>query len=129
MSGLVDPDTGECGINEVFDTARLYSGPYLDNAPDFIVGYNAGYRNSWDSATGVVAGAVFQDNMKAWSGDHCIDPRSCQACCSAAARSTHDDPALIDIAPTALRLFGVEPPAYMEGTPLFDFDGRDERAQ
>jgi hypothetical protein len=23
----------------------------------------------------VVAGPVFEDNVKAWSGDHCIDPR------------------------------------------------------
>jgi hypothetical protein len=25
------------------------------------------------------------------------------------------DPAIVDIAPTALRLFGVQPPAYMDG--------------
>ena len=37
-------------------------------------GYNAGYRCSWDMATGVVAGNLFEDNVKAWSGDHCIDP-------------------------------------------------------
>jgi len=29
-----------------------------------------------------------------------------------------EDPALIDIAPTALRLFGIEPPTYMDGRPL-----------
>ena len=32
------------------------------------------------------------------------------------------DPALIDLAPTALRLFGVQPPDYMEGKPLFRFE-------
>ena len=53
----------------------LYNGPYLENAPDLIIGYNAGYRVSWDGATGVVAGPVFEDNTKAWSGDHCVDPR------------------------------------------------------
>ena len=30
-----------------------------------------------------------------------------------------DDPALIDIAPTALQLFGVNVPPHMEGKPLF----------
>jgi arylsulfatase A-like enzyme len=30
-----------------------------------------------------------------------------------------DDPALIDLAPTALKLFGIEPPAHMDGRPLF----------
>jgi arylsulfatase A-like enzyme len=28
------------------------------------------------------------------------------------------EPSLIDIAPTALRLFGVEPPSYMDGRPF-----------
>ena len=59
----------------MFDTATLYDGPYLENAPDLLIGYNAGYRMSWDCATGVVAGPVFEDNTKPWSGDHCIDPR------------------------------------------------------
>jgi arylsulfatase A-like enzyme len=31
-----------------------------------------------------------------------------------------DDPALIDIAPTACWLFGVEPPAHMDGKVLFE---------
>ena len=63
------------GVREAFDTAAIYTGPYLENAPDLIIGYNAGYRTSWDCATGVVSGPVFEDNTKAWSGDHCIDPR------------------------------------------------------
>ena len=62
-------------IREAFDTAKIYAGPYLENAPDFIIGYNAGYRISWDCATGIVSGPVFEDNIKPWSGDHCIDPR------------------------------------------------------
>ncbi len=75
LRGLRDAERAEVGVREAFDTATLYSGPYLENAPDFIIGYNAGYRASWDGATGVVAGPVFEDNTKAWSGDHCIDPR------------------------------------------------------
>ncbi len=35
---------------------ELYHGPYLGEAPDLLVGYNHGYRASWDCATGVVAG-------------------------------------------------------------------------
>ena len=52
----------------------IYSGPYKDNAPDLIIGYNEGYRASWDGVTGMVNAVVFEDNIKAWSGDHCIDP-------------------------------------------------------
>jgi predicted AlkP superfamily phosphohydrolase/phosphomutase len=120
LNGLRDEEKGEVGINEIFDTSRLYSGPYLANAPDLLIGYNAGYRTSWDCATGVVAGPVFEDNVKAWSGDHCIDPRLVPGVLFANRKIDRDDPALIDIAPTALRLFGVEPPGHMDGKPLYD---------
>jgi len=118
LNGLRDPDTGDVGVNEAFDTAVMYHGPYVDNAPDLLIGYNAGYRASWDGARGIVAGPVFQDNVKPWSGDHCIDPRLVPGVFFCNRHTATEDPALIDIAPTALRLFGIEPPPYMDGRPL-----------
>jgi hypothetical protein len=118
LTGLVDDEKGDVGIREAFDTSKLYSGPYLENAPDVLIGYNAGYRVSWDCATGVVSGPVFEDNIKPWSGDHCIDPRLVPGVFFCNRSIDDDDPALIDIAPTALQLFGIEPPAYMDGKPL-----------
>lgn len=120
LSGLEDEAKGEVGIREAFDTAKLYHGPYQRNAPDLLIGYNAGYRTSWDCATGVVAGPVFEDNTKAWSGDHCIDPRLVPGVIFSNRPIEAEDPALIDIAPTALELFDVDTPAYMEGRTLFD---------
>lgn len=119
LRGLIDAEKGEIGINEAFETAKLYTGPYLVNAPDWLIGYNAGYRTSWDCATGVVAGPVFEDNVKAWSGDHCIDPRIVPGIFFCNRKIDDDDPALMDIAPTALRLFGLDPPAHMDGKALF----------
>jgi len=120
LNGLVDEETGDVAINEVFDTDVIYQGPYLPNAPDFIIGYNEGYRSSWDCATGVVSGSVCEDNVKAWSGDHCIDPRLVPGVFFCNRDIDHDAPSLTDIAPTALQLFGIEPPAHMEGTRLFE---------
>ena len=120
LKGLRDTGTGETAINEAFDTAKLYSGPYLPNAPDLIIGFNAGYRTSWDGATGVVSGPVFEDNTKAWSGDHCIDPRLVPGVFFASRKIDRKDPALVDIAPTVLKLFGLEPPAHMDGKPLYE---------
>lgn len=118
LRNLRDDEKDAIGVNEAFDTAVIYSGPYLENAPDFIIGYNAGYRTSWDCATGVVSGAVFEDNLKAWSGDHCIDPRLVPGVFFCNRRVDADTPSLIDIAPTALQLFGVEPPSHMDGRPF-----------
>ena len=120
LKGLRDTGTGETAVNEAFDTAKLYSGPYLPNAPDLIIGFNAGYRTSWDGATGVVSGPVFEDNTKAWSGDHCIDPRLVPGVLFASRKIDRKDPALVDIAPTVLRLFGIDPPAHMDGKPLYE---------
>ena len=116
LSGL--RDGAEIAIREAFDTATLYSGPYVENAPDLLIGYNAGYRVSWAGATGIVAGPVFDDNTKAWSGDHCIDPRLVPGVFFCNRKIDAETPALVDIAPTALKLFGIEPPPYMDGRPL-----------
>lgn len=118
LANLRDEEKKAIGINEAFDTATLYAGPYLENAPDLVIGYNAGYRISWDCATGMVAGPVFEDNLKPWSGDHCVDPRLVPGVFFCNRKVETKDPALIDIAPTALRLFGIDPPAHMDGKAL-----------
>ncbi|PYQ12844.1 MAG: hypothetical protein DMF80_18125 [Acidobacteria bacterium] len=120
LAGLRDEAAGAVAINEAFDTARLYRGPYLQNAPDLIIGFNDGYRTSWDGATGVVSGPVFDDNVKAWSGDHCIDPRLVPGVLFASRKIDRKDPALVDIAPTVLRLFGLDPLPHMDGKPLYE---------
>lgn len=118
LKGLKDAAKNEIGVREAFDTTALYAGPYSENAPDLVIGYNAGYRTSWDCATGMVSGPVFEDNTKAWSGDHCIDPRLVPGVvfCNRKIADTRDL-AIVDIAPTALTLFGLEPPSYMDGRP------------
>jgi predicted AlkP superfamily phosphohydrolase/phosphomutase len=132
LDGLQDAVEREVAINEAFDTDALYRGPYKGNAPDLLIGYNHGYRISWDCASGVVAGPVFEDNIKAWSGDHIVDPRLVPGIFLANHPIHREDPAIIDLAPTALSLFGIPPAAHMEGKTLVDtahFDGREESAQ
>jgi predicted AlkP superfamily phosphohydrolase/phosphomutase len=118
LKALPDEDKKEVGIREAFDPATLYSGPYLENGPDLIIGYNAGYRTSWDCASGVISGPVFEDNVKAWSGDHCIDPRLVPGVLFCSRSIDAEEPHIVDLAPTALRLFGIQPPAHMDGKPF-----------
>ncbi len=120
LAGLKDAEKGDIAINEAFDTDVLYRGPYKGNAPDLLIGYNHGYRISWDCAGGVVAGAVFEDNVKAWSGDHIVDPRLVPGIMLCNHDVTSDDPHIVDLAPTVLTLFGVRPPAHMDGSPLLN---------
>lgn len=117
LNGLVDPETGRVAIPEVFGSGAIYAGPYRENAPDLIVGYNDGYRAAWDSVTGKVTGTVFEDNTKAWSGDHCVDPRLVPGVLFSNRKLTCERPAIVDVAPTILDLFGVELPRHLDGKP------------
>ena len=119
LSGLRDDEHGVVGINEVYAAEDIYHGPYVANAPDLIVGYDHGYRVSWDCATGVLSGPVFEDNLKAWSGDHCVDPKIVPGVFFCNHAIDNPDPSILDIAPTVLRLFGIDVPPYMDGKSLF----------
>jgi hypothetical protein len=89
----------------------------VDNAPDLIVGYGEGFRASWDSVMGKVTGTIFEDNLKAWSGDHCVDPRLVPGVLFSNRRIAIEKPAIVDVAPTVLKLFGLELPSYFDGKP------------
>ncbi len=120
LSGLKDEANGSTGINQIFDRDAAYVGPYKENAPDLIVGYSEGYRASWDSVKGVVNDVVFENNEKAWSGDHCIDPRVVPGVFFSNEKINSNTPSIMDIAPTALELFGIQVPQYMDGRSLID---------
>jgi len=115
---LLDGKQNRIGIRAVYAASDLYNGPYIAEAPDLIVGYNDGYRISWDAAVGRVSARVFEDNCKAWSGDHCVDPHLVPGVLFSNRKMKANDPGIEDMAPTALTLFGLEPPRWMEGKPL-----------
>ncbi len=117
LDGLVDPASGKVGITGMFDCDAVYAGPYVDNAPDLIVGYGEGFRASWDSVMGKVTTAIFEDNLKAWSGDHCVDPRLVPGVLFSNRKIAIEKPAIVDVAPTVMKLFGLELPAYFDGKP------------
>jgi predicted AlkP superfamily phosphohydrolase/phosphomutase len=124
LTGLKDPDTGAEAIHEAMPRKAVYNGPYIDAAPDIIVGYNVGYRVSWDSVIGKCGPAVFSDNTKAWSGDHCIHPALAPGILACNRLLDTEKAAIIDIAPTVLDLLGVDKPGYMDGKSLLCADER-----
>ena len=119
LEALTDPLDGQPVIKEAFVTHEVHSGPYADMAPELLIGYHKGFRHSWDCATGAVSKEVFSDNVKAWSGDHCVDPRLVPGVFFCNRAINTDRPALMDMAPTVLDMFGLEAPAYMQGHALF----------
>jgi len=70
-----EAETGDSVVRRVFDGLEIYPGAEdNDETPDLVVGYQRGYRASWQTTLGAVPGALIEPNAQKWSGDHCIDP-------------------------------------------------------
>jgi predicted AlkP superfamily phosphohydrolase/phosphomutase len=123
LSGLKDEEFNRVAIRQAWPSDSVYKGPYLDAAPDLIIGYTDGYRASWDAAVGKVTAAVFDDNKKAWSGDHCVDPHLVPGVLFSNRKIDAEDPGIEDMAPTALELFGIKVPSHMEGKAVLRAEG------
>lgn len=117
-----DPVTGEHPISSVYPAAEVYSGEYAEKAPDLIIGYNRGYRASWETALGMVPRETFQDHADKWSGDHCIDAILVPGVVLSNRRIEAAGPDLRDIPATVLSEFDIPIPDSMEGKSIFDSD-------
>jgi predicted AlkP superfamily phosphohydrolase/phosphomutase len=118
LTALVDPRNGASAVKRVYIASKFYKGPYREDGPDLIVGYQRGYRISWEAAIGRTTGEVFHANIKAWSGDHCVDPSLVPGILFCNRVVENANPRLIDIGPTVLSMFGVPVPDYMDGKAL-----------
>ena len=119
LSALIDPKDNTKAIRKIYDNDKVFNGLYKDNGPDLIIGFEDGYRVSWESVTGKLKPDVFEDNTKAWSGDHAVDTSIASGIFLCNRKISQSDPGIIDIAPSVLKLLGVAVPKYMEGKPLF----------
>ena len=119
LEAYIDPVTGLHPILNAYRGVDVYSGPYLDQAPDIQLGYNRGYRVSDESAIGEISTTVVQDNLRRWSGDHCADYSLVPGVVFTNFKIQAPEPALYDLAPTILSLFSIQPPAEMDGQPIF----------
>jgi predicted AlkP superfamily phosphohydrolase/phosphomutase len=125
LSNLTEPASGGKAIKKIYQATQVYRGPYKNQAPDLIVGYERGFRVSWESAAGRTTREVFHANTKAWSGDHCVDPSLVPGVLFCNRPLLSENPRLLDIAPTVLDLFGIAAPAHMDGKALVIGDAAD----
>lgn len=115
-----DPENGTPAISAVYRTDEVYTGPFVGRAPDLIIGYRRGYRCSWETALGTIAGDVFSNNTSAWSADHCMATEELPGVLFANRPLRRQRPSLVDLAPTILSEFGLRPPQHMTGGSVFE---------
>jgi predicted AlkP superfamily phosphohydrolase/phosphomutase len=119
LESLVDPENGQRVVRRARASYETFDGPYRLDAPDLLIGYEGGYRNSWECATGAVTTSVFSDNTKSWSGDHCVDPDIVPGVFFCNRPIAAERPRLIDIPVSVVELFGQKRARYMQGEMIF----------
>ena len=117
LGRLTDPKDGHSAVKNVYKNKDIYSGAQVANSPDIIVGFQEGYRASWQTAVGGSPAEIFDDNLKKWTGDHIMDPSIVPGIFLSNFTINNDNPTLRDIAPTVLSCFGMSAPD-MEGKAL-----------
>lgn len=119
LESLMDTVGGMRAVREVIVSGEAFIGPYRQDGPDLIVGYEAGYRCSWRSAAGEVGEAVFHDNDRAWSGDHCVHPAVVPGVLASNVAIDSARASMLDIGPSVLEALGIEAPPAMQGRSLW----------
>ncbi len=114
-----DPKDGSQVITRIDLASEAYQGPYARTGPDALVGYNRGYRSGWKTILGAFPADVLEDNMNAWSGDHCMDFTKVPGVLLSNRKIEAQAPALTDIAPTILSEFGIAKTKDMMGQSVF----------
>jgi predicted AlkP superfamily phosphohydrolase/phosphomutase len=115
LLAMRDPLNGQRPITLVTRTRRDYRGPYMESGPDLIIGYNEGFRSSWESPLGEFPEEIFVDNNDAWSADHCMNHELIPGILVTNRRIVMENPALHDLTVAVLNEFGVAPTSQMIG--------------
>lgn len=119
LEAIVDPKNGQRPVRRVWLREEIYDhfDPYL--IPDLRVSNNLDYRVSWQTSLGGFGEELIEDNLKAWSGDHCSnDPELVPGVFFCNRKINTDHPRMIDIMPTVLKVLGVAVPGEVDGRPL-----------
>jgi predicted AlkP superfamily phosphohydrolase/phosphomutase len=98
---------------------EVYAGPYVERAPDVLVGYARGFRASWSTTRGEVSDRLLEDNAEEWSGDHCMDARAVPGVLVSSLPLLGRPGDLRDLTASVLAYFAVEKGPGMRGQPLF----------
>src|SRR5438094_542563 len=103
LEAEVDPATGERFVARVYQGREIFPGAPPERMPDLQLAFRDGYRTSWRTPLGGIPKDLLEPNLKKWSGDHAAsDVVDTPGVILASRRLAADDPAIVDLARTAL---------------------------
>ena len=119
LVALKDPLDGSPAVRNVYRNSSIYSGSQTGSAPDLVIGFEDGFRGSWQTAIGGAPAGIMDDNLKKWTGDHIIDPSLVPGILLTNFPIKTTSPGQMDMAPTVLSCFGMSAEG-MDGTSLIE---------
>jgi predicted AlkP superfamily phosphohydrolase/phosphomutase len=127
---IVDPETGESIVQEVYRGRDYYQGPYAQNVPDIVVHFDPTYGCNYHLSR--YSAMVTQRAIVSGPAKHRMEGIFIAAGSGIVASGSQPLPDLKieDVAPTALHLMGLPIPADMDGRVLTEiFEPSFLRAQ
>ncbi|OIO61665.1 hypothetical protein AUJ83_04450 [Candidatus Woesearchaeota archaeon CG1_02_33_12] len=118
LEDFKDPKNNQKVITNAYKREEIYDGDYVEDAPDIVIGFEPGYRMSWQSAIGGLTPEPVIDNLKRWNGDHIVDPSHVPGVLFTNFKINNENPSLLNIAPTVLDILKIEIPKEMDGESL-----------
>jgi predicted AlkP superfamily phosphohydrolase/phosphomutase len=116
LQDIVDEPSGEAPVASARLSSEVYEGPHTKASPDVLIGYNTGYRVSWESAIGGFEGNILADNNNKWSGDHGLSPELIPGTfMSNFEIDESDDFSLSDVIPGVFQRLNLQVPSAMDG--------------
>ena len=120
LLAAIDPRTGKHVFENVWTREEIYSGPYIQNAPDLIYELAPGYMVSYTILPSMLLHGRFLRNLKpGWdiSGYH--RPEGIFIAVGPGFRKNENlEASILDVAPTILYLMDLPIPTYMDGRVL-----------
>jgi predicted AlkP superfamily phosphohydrolase/phosphomutase len=126
LEAFVDPKNGKRPVLACDLAKDVYTGDRVREAPDLLVGYDAGYGNSDASSTGRVPHEILVDNspsshggqLGTFNGNHLMHPDVVPGVLLSNRRLRAGSFRLQDLTVEILRFYGLEKPENMEGKPV-----------
>jgi predicted AlkP superfamily phosphohydrolase/phosphomutase len=120
LQSFLDPETGEHPVLRVYRREEMYRGFDPGLLPDLRAANSENYRVGWQTALGEVPPRIVEDNLRAWSGDHCsVDPSLVPGILFTNRKLNRPDPGIQDIYPSVLKLLGLPPVEGLDGRSFY----------
>jgi len=121
LEAYTDSKTGVNPVRRGDLASVVYSGSRVEEAPDMLVGFSAGYGNSDQSSLGRITNQVLLDNTGGtFNGSHLMAPEVVSGILLSNKRVRAGEHKLEDLTVEILDFYGIKAPKSMQGHPVLE---------